>query len=256
MQRITRDTNFEIGQLVTLFKRLGQQGPHTGINRNSFPWGGMDGQEEYIYWSNNPTFIRVFTAGGNYQDVFLVRVEYNDDSLIVGSPNGGVQRGTIVTTPLNGNYNNPNGIPPPGSIVQQYTDENDRRRLGTYVPNVYFKILQLNGNPLPLWDTLRNANRARSISNYLTGLRAERQGKPGGKDWQKAMREGMGDEVDELFLAANTPTGYSADERDAHGNPMPYEDLGGGRKKTQTKRKKNKKKSKTKRKMKRKSKKI
>ena len=250
MDGINRNTRFEIGQLVQLFSNLGHQGPQTGVNRRSFPWGPIDGQEEYINWTNNPTFIRVFTADNNSQDLFLVRTEYNDETPIVASPNGNVQRGTIITTPLNGNYTNQHGITdlrwPPVSMVQEYSDDNDFRPIGTYIPNVYVKILQFNGNPLPgPWTTLRNATRTRNIANYLTGLRAQRQGRPGGKDWQKDMRQGLGDEVDELFLAASTPTGYF-DGRDVHGREWEHaEDLGGGRRKRQTKHKRNKKKRKS-----------
>ena len=62
MDGINRNIRFTIGELVTLFKTLGHQGPHTGVNRRSLPWGPFDGQEEYLYWSNNPTFCLLYTS--------------------------------------------------------------------------------------------------------------------------------------------------------------------------------------------------
>ena len=69
---------------------------------------------------------------GPSRDLFLVRAEYNDDSLIVPGPNRNVQRGTIVTTPLNGNYNNANGVRPVGTTPQEFSDEDDPRVVGSF----------------------------------------------------------------------------------------------------------------------------
>ena len=76
MNGINRETVLTIGQLVTLFERLGHQGPQTGVNRQSYPWGQIDGQEEYLYWSNNPTIITVQVGNAPPEDRFLVRTEY------------------------------------------------------------------------------------------------------------------------------------------------------------------------------------
>ena len=174
-----RGRTYSLDDFIYKFKQLGYA-PSNTVMRRSYPWGPIDGQEEYIFWTPSPTIIQ-FSQNNVIKNQKLVRLEYNDDSPI--------NTAELITQPENNDHNtiSDGQLNTAYGPVTIYSNDPSSRY---YTPNTNINILKLNGMNYNLWDIVRNNQKKKNITDYLSERAAVTSGRPGtGRVYQEVMRE-------------------------------------------------------------------